>query len=184
MSPLHNLPSTFVAHANVHCRLKELQKYALQDGVLSEMQEFKAARLSVSKVTEKEWSFIVDNLIEGYEEEALPTGETGGDTPMADAETKAPDRVKKTIESDAPTTDTVLTTNTAPTSRPGSRAGSRAGSRTGSQPRVNGNKPASRPASRAGSLQAPARSVSRGRSRTPGQRAASAQPMDTVAEES
>lgn len=33
------------------------------------MQEFKAARLSVSKVSPEEWTFIVNNLIEGYEGE-------------------------------------------------------------------------------------------------------------------
>jgi hypothetical protein len=156
--------------------LKELQKYALEDGVLSKMQEFTAARLSVSKVTEKEWNFIVNELIEGYEEdEALPAADTGEDTPMADADPKLPNGVKQTIESEVPTTDTIFTANTAPTSRPGSRGGSRAGSTS----RINGIKPASRP----GSLQPPARSVSRGRSRTPGRRAASTQPMTTLTEE-
>ena len=141
------------------------------------MQEFTAARLSVSKVTEKEWNFIVDELIEGYDEDgALPAADAGEDTPMADADTKLPNGVKQTIESEVPTTDTLLTANTAPTSRPGSRAGSRAGSTS----RINGIKPSSRP----GNLQPPARSVSRGRSRTPGRgRATSTQPMTTLTEE-
>ena len=158
-----------------------MQKYALEDGVLSNMQEFNAARLSVSKVSEEEWNFIVNELIEGYEEdEALPAADTGEDTPMADVSTKVPNGVKQTIEADIPTTDTLFTANTAPTSRPDSRAGSRAGSAS----RINGIKPTSRPGSRAGSLKPPARSVSRGRSRTPGRgRAASTQPMTTLTEE-
>jgi hypothetical protein len=135
------------------------------------MQEFNTARLSVSKVAEKEWNFIVDELIEGYEDEALPAGETGGDTPMGDADTKAPDGVKQSIESDVPTTDTLLAPDTAPTSsRPGSRGGSRS--------RANGLKPGSR----AASLQPSARSGSRGRSGTPGGRARSTQLMTTLAE--
>lgn len=97
------------------------------------MQELNAARLSVSKVSEKEWNFIVDELIEAYEDEALPAGETGGDTPMADADKNEPDGVKQSIESDVPTTDTLLAAATAPTS-------SRAGSRGGSGSRVNGIK--------------------------------------------
>ena len=81
--------------AHICCRLKELQKYALEDGVLSKMQEFNAARLSVSKVSEKEWNFIVDELIDGYEEdEALPAADTAEDTPMADAGTKLRNGVK------------------------------------------------------------------------------------------
>ena len=93
---------TFALHAKTDLRLKELKKYALKDGVLSEMQEFTAARLSVSKVTEAEWNFIVDHLIEGYEEdEALPA-RAAGDTPMADDDSKVPSGIRKTIESDAP----------------------------------------------------------------------------------
>ncbi|CAK4030645.1 Thymocyte nuclear 1 [Lecanosticta acicola] len=45
----------------------ELQKH-LGDGSLNKMQEFKAARLSVSKVSEDEWNFITENLVEGYED--------------------------------------------------------------------------------------------------------------------
>ena len=157
-------------------RLKELQKYAEADGVLAEMQEFNTARLSVSKVAEKEWNFIVDELVEGYEDEALPAGETGGDTPMADADAKALDGVKQSIESDVPTTDTLLAADTAPTSsRPGSRGGSRS--------RANGLKPGSRPGSRTASLQPPVRAGSRGRSGTPAGRARSTQAMTTLTEE-
>ncbi|SMY23264.1 unnamed protein product [Zymoseptoria tritici ST99CH_1A5] len=53
--------------------LSELQKYKGGSGVLSNMQELTAARLSVSKVSEEEWNFITEKLIEGYEDdEALP----------------------------------------------------------------------------------------------------------------
>lgn len=49
--------------------LAELQKYRNGDdsGILKDMQVLKLTRLSVSKVSTKEWNFIVDNLIEGYE---------------------------------------------------------------------------------------------------------------------
>jgi predicted RNA-binding protein with PUA-like domain len=50
--------------------LKELQKYSGANGILQDMQLIKQSRLSVSKVSEKEWNFIVDQLIEGYEEDA------------------------------------------------------------------------------------------------------------------
>ena len=39
-------------------KLKELQKYAKEGGVLENMQVLKQSRLSVSKVTKKEWNFI------------------------------------------------------------------------------------------------------------------------------
>ena len=146
------------------------------------MQEFKAARLSVSKVSEKEWDFIVNELIEGYEDDAgLPAATKGVEDAMEDA--GLPNGVtimesKEIPESDMPTTDTVLAEETTATSsRPASIGGSRPGSRAGPV-----KKSTSRPGSRAGSL-APPRTASRGRSRTPGARAGSAQPMGTVAEE-
>ena len=150
------------------------------------MQELNSARLSVSKVSEKEWNFIVDKLIDGYEEDAaLPSVETAEDTPMGTAGDAIPNGVKQTIESDVPTTDTGLAAETTPSSRPASRAASRAGSRAGSRAASANLKPASRagslkPASRQPSK---ARSVSRGRSRTPGRRAVSALPMMTLTEE-
>ena len=50
--------------------LKELQKYGKEGGALGEMQLLKQMRLSVGKVRESEWNFIVDNLVEeGYEED-------------------------------------------------------------------------------------------------------------------
>ena len=165
---------------SVPVSLKELQKYAQGDGVLSQMQEMTAARLSVSKVSEKEWDFIVNELIEGYEEDAALPG-----VPKANGTTMDTDEVPNgvtsatennnafalpTVESDLPTTDTILPAGTAPTSsRPASRARS-------------DKKSTSRPASRAGSL-APPRATSRGRSRTPMSRAGSAKPMAAVAEE-
>lgn len=38
--------------------LKELQKYAKPGGVLENMQTLKMSRLSVSRVSKKEWEFI------------------------------------------------------------------------------------------------------------------------------
>ncbi|KAK3702931.1 hypothetical protein LTR37_014780 [Vermiconidia calcicola] len=173
---------------------EELQKFTAGEGVLSQMQEFTAARLSVSKVTESEWNFICTELIEWYEDDAeLPNGAKKDDTAMedadidADADAALPNgaavpEVQDTIESEPPTTDTLLPVETAATSsRPASRAGSRAASRAGSRA-PSEKKPASRPASRAGSLVVP-RATSRGRSRTPSARASSAAPMGTVAEE-
>ena len=40
-------------------KLKELQKYAKPGGVLEKLQVLNQARLSVSKVTKKEWDFIM-----------------------------------------------------------------------------------------------------------------------------
>jgi predicted RNA-binding protein with PUA-like domain len=49
--------------------LSDLQKYGKDGGVLSDMDVLKFSRLSVSRVTETEWDFIHENLIEGFEEE-------------------------------------------------------------------------------------------------------------------
>lgn len=40
-------------------KLKDLQKYAKPGGVLEKMEVLKRARLSVSKVTKREWDFIM-----------------------------------------------------------------------------------------------------------------------------
>lgn len=40
-------------------KLKELQRYAKDGGILEHMQVLKQSRLSVSKVTKKEWDFIM-----------------------------------------------------------------------------------------------------------------------------
>ena len=40
-------------------KLKDLQKYAQEGGVLERMQTLKQSRLSVSKVSKKEWDFIM-----------------------------------------------------------------------------------------------------------------------------
>lgn len=161
-------------------------KFTEGDSVLSKMQEFTAARLSVSKVTEEEWDFIVNELIDGYEDDDAPAtnGVKGNDATRGNAplplDAAATPVAMPTIESDIPTTDTALPADTAATSsRPASRAGSqkppsraasRASSRAGSQ----------KPTSRNGSLAVP-RAASRGRSRTP--RGGSVQPMSAVAEE-
>lgn len=159
------------------------------------MQELNAARLSVSKVSEKEWKFIVNNLIEGYDDD--------GDAPLAVPAVPKIDPpsifggaiadevtsnglpepfvlVRSTIESEDLSTDvgsvnvdssTALQTNgVASSSRPTSRAGSRKPS----------SRARSRPPSRSGSLAAP-KVEGRGRSRTP--RPGSAKPMVAVPEE-
>lgn len=69
--------------------LKELQKFASGNGVLKDMQVIKQSRLSVTKVSEKEWNFIVNELIDEYEEDDqddddrdnLLDGENGDDGP-------------------------------------------------------------------------------------------------------
>jgi len=197
-------PKWFMVHVEYRKKLskpvtlKDLQKYAVEGGVLSTMQAFKQTRLSVSKVTQEEWDFITENLVEGYEEGGaeedvdLPNGTTKahtGDVEMADGDiddaalpngptitTDAPELQQTIEDAELPTTDSLaLPPDTAATSsRPASRAGSK--------------KPASRagsvkPASRAGSL-APPRPSSRGRSRTPSvRRASSTQPMAAATEE-
>ena len=45
-------------------KLKELQKYGKEGGVLEGMQVLKQSRLSVSKVLQKEWDFIMRLTIE------------------------------------------------------------------------------------------------------------------------
>ncbi|KAL8794376.1 MAG: hypothetical protein Q9195_003074 [Heterodermia aff. obscurata] len=48
-------------------RLKELQKYAREGGILQNMQTLKQTRLSVSKVSKKEWDFIL--TLGGHEDD-------------------------------------------------------------------------------------------------------------------
>ena len=62
--------------------LKEMQKYSGANGILQDMQLIKQARLSVAKVSEKEWNFIVNELIEGYEEDRA-NGEDDDDDGLA-----------------------------------------------------------------------------------------------------
>lgn len=175
--------------ANNVDRLAELKKYIQTGGALAKMQEFTAARLSVSKVSQEEWDFITQKLIEGFEEDndEMTTGAADGfkasgasselpngglaTPPLLPNGTPEPDAAMPTIESDLPTTDTLLAAETAATSsKPPSRAGSK-------RPTSRSN---SRPPSRNGNLSVP-RGSSRGRSRT--SRAGSAQPMTAVAEE-
>lgn len=49
-------------------KLKELQKYAKDGGTLEKMQMLRQSRLSVSKVSKKEWDFILGLV----EEEVKP----------------------------------------------------------------------------------------------------------------
>ena len=48
-------------------KLKELHKYAKEGGILQNMQTLKQSRLSVSKVSKKEWDFIL--RLGGHEDE-------------------------------------------------------------------------------------------------------------------
>jgi len=59
----------FLKKLNKPVTLKEMQKYSNANGILQDMQLIKQSRLSVAKVSEKEWNFIVNELIEGYEED-------------------------------------------------------------------------------------------------------------------
>ncbi|KAK5126569.1 hypothetical protein LTR85_009503 [Meristemomyces frigidus] len=71
--------------------LKKLQEFN-GAGPLGEMQLFKQSRLSVSKVTGEEWDFIVDNLVEGYEEDSEPmNGTNGAEMDDAPLQTEADD---------------------------------------------------------------------------------------------
>lgn len=50
-------------------KLKELQKYAKDGGILHNMQTLRQSRLSVSKVSKKEWEFIMSLVDDDDEEE-------------------------------------------------------------------------------------------------------------------
>lgn len=65
----------------------------LNGGPLAKMQEFTAARLSVSKVSEAEWNFITENLIQGYEANGDDDGEADAtaDLPTASKGPQGPD---------------------------------------------------------------------------------------------
>lgn len=54
-------------------KLKELQRFAKPGGVLESMQTLKLSRLSVSKVTKKEWDFI-HTLVDTNGENAATAG--------------------------------------------------------------------------------------------------------------
>ncbi|KAL8817555.1 MAG: hypothetical protein Q9191_008125 [Dirinaria sp. TL-2023a] len=56
-------------------KLKELQKYAKEGGALQHMQTLRQSRLSVSKVTKKEWEFII-TLVEDDDDDAEAEAET------------------------------------------------------------------------------------------------------------
>lgn len=46
----------------------QLPEFAREDGAFGDMQELSAARMSLSKASEAEWNLIMNNLIEGCEE--------------------------------------------------------------------------------------------------------------------
>ena len=62
-------------------KLKELQKYAKDGGALQHMQTLRQRRLSVSKVTKKEWDFIM-SLVED-DDDADAEDESGRSAPVA-----------------------------------------------------------------------------------------------------
>lgn len=177
--------------------LSELQKHMEDSGVLSKMQVLKQSRLSVTSVSEAEWNFITNQLIEGYQEEDVLAGaeESGADgtdnaeedstliaTEQPDGEDVVSETAQKGLELPQgtalagpvqPTTESeVPSTDTifpVGTSQT-SRPASRGGSRASS---VKAKATASRQSSRAGSLAPPATN-GRGRSRTPKVQAGSA----------
>jgi predicted RNA-binding protein with PUA-like domain len=69
-------PKWFVVHVEFRhkfkelIKLKELQRFALLGGILDHMQMLKQSRLSVSKVSMKEWKFI--NTLGDLDEDAEP----------------------------------------------------------------------------------------------------------------
>ncbi len=67
----------FLRKFNNLIRLKDLQIFAKTGGVLKNLQTLKQSRLSVSKVTKKEWDFIMSLADDGVDPEALDQGEVG-----------------------------------------------------------------------------------------------------------
>lgn len=180
--------------------LKQLQQFGRDGGVLSGMQVLNSARLSVTHVSEQEWNFIVDELIDGYED-------NDGDAALGVPVSKPDPKLPPTLSAAAPLIDlnSDLPAAKAATSRPASRVASRQTSLappiiettesstvvdTSSAavdsllptPRAGSKKPASRagskqPASRAGSKQP----ASRAGSVKPASRAGSLAPSDRPA---
>lgn len=169
-----------VVHVEYRNKLKkpvyrsELQKH-LGDGPLGKMQEFNAARLSVSKVSEDEWNFIHENLITGFEDEQ--DASTNGEAAVT--KKVLPPSIPSIVQS---TESEQLMTDGIKAATSATLASSRAAS---CQPSA---KPASRRGSRAGSLAPPtaSRAGSRARSNTPASaaaRTATDGAMQTVTEE-
>lgn len=61
----------FVLKFHELVKLKDLQKYSQPGGVLANLQTLRQSRLSVSKVSEKEWKFILK--LAGVDEDELAT---------------------------------------------------------------------------------------------------------------
>ena len=72
---MRDTPKWFVVHVEFRqkfaklVKLKELQQFSKAGGVLENMQTLRQSRLSVSRVTKKEWDFIL-NLAEVEQLEA------------------------------------------------------------------------------------------------------------------
>lgn len=133
--------------------LKELQKFANGNGVLKDMQVVKQSRLSVTRVSEKEWDFIVNNLIEGYEDEGASAVNGGHDdaadravagASVEDSRTEKPSNSIEATDAEAidgvvgvsaPSAElpTMAQTESNPTAKTKSRTGSRQPSRGGSR---------------------------------------------------
>jgi predicted RNA-binding protein with PUA-like domain len=167
----------------------ELVAATKEGGPLAKMQEFTAARLSVSKVSEEEWVYI-NSLVEGFEDEddavmKDTSGAEEGNVEDNDDENDASSNLPGTagsppIESDlppqeVPTTDTIFPAEPEQkTSMPVIETSSRPTSRSSALGGL-AIKPSS---SRAGSLAPPA--GRRSRSKTPSARAGSVQPPSSA----
>lgn len=66
----HLVHVTFTRKFPEMITLKELQKFSKEGGVLENMQALRRTRLSVSKVTKKEWGFILSLVDEEDEKPA------------------------------------------------------------------------------------------------------------------
>lgn len=53
-------------------KLSELKSFAQQGGILKDLQTLRQSRLSVSRVTPKQWKFIM-SLVDGEEEQDVET---------------------------------------------------------------------------------------------------------------
>jgi len=184
--------------------LKELQQYRAETAVLGKMQLFKQSRLSVCRVSEEEWNFVVDNLIDGYEEDEAISNDDGADVPTSNLEEADVAEPTSTIatqlsngnatiekpELALPTTESELPSTDAMPPAPATDSGSPARQASVAPPSRKSSRAPS--ASRAANLVAPigtgagsraanlapsaGRAASRGRSRTPKVRGTSVQP--------
>ncbi|PIB01105.1 Thymocyte nuclear protein 1 [Cercospora beticola] len=143
---------------------------AKDEGPLAKMQEFTAARLSVSKVSEDEWEYI-NSLIEGFEDEDEDLEQNGISSPPVNYLGEDINGTMPNTDSDPPLEEDDSLPTPLASSRPVSRSG-----RAGSAARLLA--PPSRTSSRAGSVPRKLPGMG-GRIKTPQPRAGSAQPPST-----